>query len=102
MNIFQYIASNVPSLKGFRDKLTLQQNAVFILKDLTLIIFSLQGYANLSYSVLLLNLCYVILYFSIWLMNHFPHFPFLIKILHFRFLRVLYNLALQFAYTPHI
>jgi len=82
MNICQYIASNVPSLKGFRDKLTHQQNAVSILKDLTSVMFSLQGYANLSFRVLLLNLCYVILYVSIWLMNHFP---FLIKILHFRF-----------------
>ncbi|KAL9321397.1 hypothetical protein ACSQ67_013236 [Phaseolus vulgaris] len=44
MNICQYIASNVPSLKGFRDKLTHQQNAVSILKDLTSVMFSLQGY----------------------------------------------------------
>ncbi|XP_014517079.1 outer envelope protein 64, mitochondrial-like [Vigna radiata var. radiata] len=44
MNICQYIASNVPSLKGFHDKLTHQRNGVSMLKDLTLVMFSLQGY----------------------------------------------------------
>ncbi|TKY71466.1 Outer envelope protein 64 [Spatholobus suberectus] len=44
MNLCQYIASNVPSLKGFREQLTHQQNGVSILKVLTSVMFSLQGY----------------------------------------------------------
>ncbi|KHN26750.1 Outer envelope protein 64, mitochondrial [Glycine soja] len=35
MNLCQYIASNVPSLKGFHEKLTQQQNGLSILKALT-------------------------------------------------------------------
>ncbi|KAL2342098.1 hypothetical protein Fmac_010038 [Flemingia macrophylla] len=44
VNVCQYIASNVPSLKGFREQLTLQQTGVSILKALTSVMFSLQGY----------------------------------------------------------
>ncbi|KAH1237563.1 Outer envelope protein 64, mitochondrial [Glycine max] len=44
MNLCQYIASNVPSLKGFHEKLTQQQNGLSILKALTSVMFSLQGY----------------------------------------------------------
>lgn len=62
MNICQYIASNVPSLKGFHDKLTHQRNGVSMLKDLTLVMFSLQGYANLSFSILLLKLYFMFPY----------------------------------------
>ncbi|KAL5157078.1 Outer envelope protein 64, mitochondrial [Glycine soja] len=44
MNLCQYIASNVPSLKEFREKFTHQQNGVSILKALTSVMFYLQGY----------------------------------------------------------
>lgn len=44
MNLCQYIASNVPSLKGFLGQLTYQQNGVSILKALTSAMLSLQGY----------------------------------------------------------
>nr|KYP60562.1 Glutamyl-tRNA(Gln) amidotransferase subunit A [Cajanus cajan] len=44
VNLCQYIASNVPSLKGFLERLTLQQNGVSILKALTSVMVSLQGY----------------------------------------------------------
>ncbi|XP_061365456.1 outer envelope protein 64, mitochondrial [Gastrolobium bilobum] len=44
MNLCQYIASNVPSLKGFREQLTDQQNGASVLKALTTVMFSLQGY----------------------------------------------------------
>ncbi|KAJ1434935.1 Tetratricopeptide-like helical domain superfamily [Sesbania bispinosa] len=44
MNLCQYIASNVPSLKGFHEKLTRQQNGASVLKALTSVMFSLQGY----------------------------------------------------------
>ncbi|RDX65242.1 Outer envelope protein 64, mitochondrial, partial [Mucuna pruriens] len=44
MNLCQYIASNVPSLKGFREQVTHQQNGVSLLKVLTSVMFSLQGY----------------------------------------------------------
>jgi len=61
MNICQYIASNVPSLKGFHD-ITHQQNGVSILKDLALVMFSLQGYANLFFSILLVNIYFMFPY----------------------------------------
>lgn len=44
MNLCQYIASNVPTLKGFLGHLTHQQNGVSILKALTSVMLSLQGY----------------------------------------------------------
>ncbi|KAK7302528.1 hypothetical protein RJT34_13420 [Clitoria ternatea] len=43
-NLCQYIASNVPSLKGFREQLTYQQNGISVLKALTSVMLSLQGY----------------------------------------------------------
>lgn len=61
MNLCQYIASNVPSLKGFHEKLTQQQNGLSILKALTSVMFYLQGYSNISYYIFSLDLCYVIL-----------------------------------------
>ncbi|XP_027366713.1 outer envelope protein 64, mitochondrial [Abrus precatorius] len=43
-NLCQYIASNVPSLKGFREQSTPQQNGLSVLKALTSVMFSLQWY----------------------------------------------------------
>lgn len=47
MNLCQHIGSNVPSLKGFRDleHSTHQQNGASILKALSSVMFSLQGYS---------------------------------------------------------
>ncbi|KAK4254244.1 hypothetical protein QN277_009650 [Acacia crassicarpa] len=44
MNLCQYIASNVPSLKGYCEQSTHQQNGVLLLKALASVMFSLQGY----------------------------------------------------------
>ncbi|OIW13632.1 hypothetical protein TanjilG_07974 [Lupinus angustifolius] len=44
MNLSQYIASNVPSIKGFCEPLTSQQSESQVLKALSSVMFSLQGY----------------------------------------------------------
>ncbi|KAL3515533.1 hypothetical protein ACH5RR_022435 [Cinchona calisaya] len=44
MNFGQYISSNVPSLKGFRDELKKQQNSLSSLKALASVMFILQRY----------------------------------------------------------
>ncbi|XP_057431353.1 outer envelope protein 64, mitochondrial-like isoform X2 [Lotus japonicus] len=44
INLWQYIATDVPSLKGFHEQLTQQQNVASVLKALTSVMFSLQGY----------------------------------------------------------
>ncbi|KAK7328149.1 hypothetical protein VNO77_22245 [Canavalia gladiata] len=44
MNLCQYIASNVSSLKGFRKQLTHPKNGLSVLKALTSVMLSLQGY----------------------------------------------------------
>lgn len=66
MNLCQYVACNVPSLKGFCEQLTDQQSGVYILKALSSVMFSLQGYSNISFIVLSFDsfdLCYIMLYF---------------------------------------
>ncbi|OIT00608.1 PREDICTED: outer envelope protein 64, mitochondrial [Nicotiana attenuata] len=44
LNLGQYIASNVPSLKGFREESTNQQNGMSILTALSSVMFLLQRY----------------------------------------------------------
>ncbi|XP_054777787.1 outer envelope protein 64, mitochondrial isoform X1 [Prosopis cineraria] len=44
MNLCQYIASNVPSLRGYCEHPTHPQNGAFLLKALSSVMFSLQGY----------------------------------------------------------
>ncbi|KAI4296367.1 hypothetical protein L6164_036331 [Bauhinia variegata] len=44
INLCQHIASSVPSLKGFREQSTHQQSGASILKALSSVMFSLQGY----------------------------------------------------------
>lgn len=43
MNLCQHIASSVPSLKGYCEQSTHQQNGAFILKALSSVMLSLQG-----------------------------------------------------------
>lgn len=45
MNIGQYIASNVPSLKGFREESIKLQHGTFTLKALASVMVSLQRYS---------------------------------------------------------
>lgn len=54
INIGQYISSNVPSLKGFREELKNQQNSIYSLKALASVMFMLQRYGWVMFTCLII------------------------------------------------